>query len=106
MVQAVHSHDEFKQLIAGDKPVIVDFWATWCGPCKMISPHFVKLADKYPGATFIKVDVEEAPEIAQEAAIRAMPTFKVYKNGNEIDSITGAVPAKLTALIEKHAVAA
>ena len=45
--------------IAGSEPVVVDFWATWCGPCKMISPHFAKLADKYPGVKFVKVDVEE-----------------------------------------------
>jgi thioredoxin 1 len=48
-----------KSQINGDEPVVVDFWATWCGPCKMISPHFAKMEEKYPGVKLVKVDVEE-----------------------------------------------
>jgi thiol-disulfide isomerase/thioredoxin len=74
MVKAIESYDEFKTLVSespfgartstdpqinGDEPVVVDFWATWCGPCKMISPHFAKMEEKYPGVKLVKVDVEE-----------------------------------------------
>ncbi|ORY34755.1 thioredoxin-like protein [Naematelia encephala] len=69
----------------------------------MISPHFAKLEDKYPSVKFVKVDVEEQEEIAQEQGIRSMPTFIVYKDGKAIETMSGAVPAKLTALIEKVA---
>ncbi|KAL1406287.1 hypothetical protein Q8F55_007983 [Vanrija albida] len=103
MVKAIESVDEFKALIAGPEPVVIDFWATWCGPCKLISPHFNKLEEKFPGVKFVKVDIEEQPEIAQEQGIKAMPTFKAYKDGEVIDQLTGAVPAKLTALVEKAA---
>jgi thioredoxin 1 len=77
-----------RQINSGDV-VVVDFWATWCGPCKLISPHFTKLEEKFPAVKFVKVDVEEVEDVAKEQEIRA-------KNGKVIDQITGAVPAKLT----------
>ncbi|KAK8865818.1 thioredoxin [Kwoniella newhampshirensis] len=103
MVKAIESYDEFKSLIAGSEPVVVDYWATWCGPCKMISPHFAKLEAKFPGVKFVKVDIEEQEDIAKEVGIKAMPTFIAYKDGKPIDTVTGAVPAKLNALLEKVA---
>ncbi|KAL7425075.1 hypothetical protein Q5752_000763 [Cryptotrichosporon argae] len=101
MVKAIESFDEFKALIAGSEPVVVDYWATWCGPCKLIGPHFAKLEAKYPGVKFAKVDVEEQEQIAKEQNIRHMPTFIAYKNGAVFDSFSGAMPAKLTALLDK-----
>ncbi|WWC66532.1 thioredoxin [Kwoniella pini CBS 10737] len=101
MVKAIESKSEFDSLIAGSEPVVVDYWATWCGPCKMISPHFAKLEAEYPGVKFVKVDVEEQEEIALFAGIKAMPTFIAYKDGQPIETVTGAVPAKLNALLEK-----
>ncbi|EKD00676.1 thioredoxin (allergen cop c 2) [Trichosporon asahii var. asahii CBS 8904] len=175
MVKVIANKAEFDELISSSKPTVVDFWATWCGPCKIIGPHFAKLEDKYPGVQFAKVDIEEVgswgstamlvrtgallrearspietsspasiaadvlirsvklklqatssicssslwPEsagclaftaqreqalslfraggdVAQEQGIKAMPTFKAYKDGQVIDEFTGAVPAKLT----------
>ncbi|KND02352.1 thioredoxin, variant [Spizellomyces punctatus DAOM BR117] len=81
----------------------VDFYATWCGPCKMISPKFEAFAQKYTKATFIKVDVDEVPEVAEQASIRAMPTFHIYQNGEKIIEIVGADPSRLEAEIKKHA---
>ncbi|WVF70765.1 thioredoxin [Kwoniella sp. CBS 6097] len=101
MVKAIESYDEFKTLLSGPEPVVVDYWATWCGPCKMISPHFAKLEEKYPGVKFVKVDVEEQEQIAKEAGIKAMPTFIAYKDGQPIETVTGAVPGKLNGLLEK-----
>jgi thioredoxin 1 len=112
MVKAITTKEEFDTLVSvlylseesaltrcqinsGDV-VVVDFWATWCGPCKLISPHFTKLEEKFPAVKFAKVDVEEVEDVAKDQEIRAMPTFKAYKNGKPIDQITGAVPAKLT----------
>nr|5JY5_A Chain A, Thioredoxin [Cryptococcus neoformans var. grubii H99]5JY5_B Chain B, Thioredoxin [Cryptococcus neoformans var. grubii H99] len=103
MVKAIESYDEWKTLTSGSDVVVVDYWATWCGPCKMISPHFAKLEGKFPNVKFAKVDVEEQEDIAKEAQIKAMPTFVAYKDGKVIETVTGAVPAKINALLDKVA---
>ncbi|KAJ9102631.1 hypothetical protein QFC19_004740 [Naganishia cerealis] len=103
MVKALESKAEFDEIINGDKAVVIDFWATWCGPCKMISPHFEKMEAASDNVLFVKVDVDEQPEIAQACSIRAMPTFLAFKKGVKIGELTGAVPAKLKALIEQAA---
>ncbi|GHJ86608.1 hypothetical protein NliqN6_3010 [Naganishia liquefaciens] len=106
MVKAIESKEEFDALINGDKPVVVDFWATWCGPCKMISPHFEKAEATFENVVFVKVDVDEQPEVAKECSIRAMPTFLAFKKGEKIGELTGAAPAKLKALLEQAQAAA
>ncbi|CEH18705.1 thioredoxin [Ceraceosorus bombacis] len=99
-VKVISSKSEFDELIKSDKPTIIDFWATWCGPCKMISPIFEKIAEATgESATFAKVDVDEQGEIAQEVGIRAMPTFLVFKNGQQVDKLLGADPSKLQSII-------
>ncbi|TFL06553.1 thioredoxin [Pterulicium gracile] len=100
-VTAIQSFADFKSLIASDKPVVIDFWATWCGPCRVISPIFATLSEKYTNVAFFKVDIDEQPEIAQEVGIRAMPTFVVFKNGEKIDELVGASPPKLEELLVK-----
>ncbi|KAG8918756.1 hypothetical protein FRC01_001675 [Tulasnella sp. 417] len=89
MVAELNTLEEFKEKIAGSKPVIIDFTATWCGPCKMIGPIFEKLSEQeaFSGVEFCKVDVDKAPEIAQECGIRAMPTFKIFKDGEKIEEM-------------------
>ncbi|ORX91002.1 thioredoxine 2 [Basidiobolus meristosporus CBS 931.73] len=94
-IQHIHSVSEFEELLKSDKYVIVDFFATWCGPCKMIAPKFEKLAGDFPNAIFAKVDVDELPDIAASASVRSMPTFHIYKDGQKVDVIVGANPTKL-----------
>ncbi len=93
MVKEVNTFDELLKLLQSTSIVIIDFYATWCGPCKMISPHFAKIAEKYADRTdvvFVKVDVDKV----QEADVEAMPTFRVYKGVQLIDQIQGAPPPK------------
>lgn len=96
-VQVISSYDQFKEVTGGDKIVVIDFWATWCGPCKMIGPVFEKISDTKAGETlgFYKVDVDEQSQIAQEVGIRAMPTFVFFKNGEKIETVVGADLTKL-----------
>jgi len=87
---------------AGGKLVVIDFTASWCGPCKMIAPYFSELADKYTDVVFLKIDVDECRDTAQQCGIKAMPTFQFYKNGSKVDEFSGASPDKLRETIEKH----
>ena len=87
--------DEFKAAIGEPGFVAIDCYAEWCGPCKVISPKFHEMAKHHPQLRFYQVDVDGAPDVAQELSIRAMPTFKFFHNGEVADEIVGANPAKL-----------
>jgi thioredoxin 1 len=83
----------FEQIIASDKPVLVDFWAEWCGPCKMIGPVVEELASEYDGKAVIgKVDVDSNPAVSAKFGIRSIPTLLVFKGGEVVDKQIGAVP--------------
>ncbi|MBV6644810.1 MAG: thioredoxin [Cyclobacteriaceae bacterium] len=83
----------FKEVINSDKPVLVDFWAEWCGPCKMIGPVVEELATDYDGKAVVgKVDVDVNPEVSAQFGIRSIPTLLVFKNGEIVDKQVGAVP--------------
>ncbi|KAH9616840.1 hypothetical protein KSS87_022381 [Heliosperma pusillum] len=85
-------------------PVLVDFWAPWCGPCKIISPTIDELAKVYGGKIAVfKLNTDESPNVATQYNIRSIPTFLFFKNGERIDSVIGAVPkTTLTDKIDKY----
>ncbi|KAF2750191.1 thioredoxin [Sporormia fimetaria CBS 119925] len=91
-----------KALEDKDTLIVLDCFATWCGPCKVIAPQVVKLSDKYPTAKFYKIDVDEVPDVAQELGVRAMPTFYFFKNGDKVAEVVGANPKALEAAIEQN----
>lgn len=103
MVNYLKTKQEFDELVAGEtKLVIIDFTATWCPPCRMIGPIFEKMAEEYTDAVFVKVDVDDASEIAEACGISAMPTFQFYKGGAKVDDLCGANEGKLKELTAKH----
>ncbi|KAI8333123.1 thioredoxin [Chlamydoabsidia padenii] len=87
---------EFHELINNNKLVVIDFHATWCGPCKLIGPKFEKLVDEYTSFTFAKIDVDDVPDVAAEVGVRAMPTFAFYKDGQKVDEVVGASLVNIT----------
>ncbi|MBR1522470.1 MAG: thioredoxin [Bacteroidales bacterium] len=96
----VATNDNFDQLIKSDKLVIVDFWATWCGPCRMLSPVLdeveAELSDKLE---VVKVNVDDADEVAARYRIMSIPTLLFFKNGEIVDKTVGAMPKNV--LLEK-----
>ena len=88
------SDNEFdEQVLKADTLVLVDFWADWCGPCKMIAPSIDELAEELEGKVkFTKVDVDENPDIAMKYGIRGIPTLLVFKDGAPVDQLVGAHP--------------
>lgn len=88
----------FNEVLNTDKPVLVDFWAEWCGPCKMIGPVVKELAAEYDGRAVIgKVNVDENPSTAAQFGIRSIPTLLVFKGGEIVDKQIGAVPKAVLA---------
>lgn len=87
---------------AGAKLVVVDFTASWCGPCKRVAPFFEELSTKYPRAVFLKVDVDECPETAAANSVSAMPTFIFFRNKTKVDRIQGADTAALEEKVKQH----
>lgn len=94
----------FDETIKGDKPVLVDFWAVWCGPCRMMSPVVDKLAAEYADKLFVgKVNVDEVSELAERYSVSSIPTLILFKNGKMVDRTVGACsPAALKAWVDRN----
>ena len=83
------NQENFSEKIAASSPVLVDFWAAWCGPCHMLSPVVEELSQEHPEVTFAKVNVDEAPELAQKYHISAIPTLLLFRDGEVADTSVG-----------------
>ncbi|MCX8054080.1 MAG: thioredoxin [Ignavibacteria bacterium] len=95
MAQPIHLTDDTydEVVVKSDIPVLIDFWATWCGPCRMIAPIIEELAVEYEGKIKVcKLDVDNNQKVAMMYGIRSIPTVVIVKNGTEVDRILGAVP--------------
>ncbi|KAI5866734.1 thioredoxin-like protein [Durotheca rogersii] len=93
----------FEQAVKDHKVVLLDCFATWCGPCKAIAPVLAKYSDQFPSIYFAKIDVDELPELAQQLKITAMPTFLLFTGSTEpADILIGAKPNAILELIEKY----
>lgn len=86
------------------RPILVDFWAEWCAPCRLLAPIFEKLSEKYSDKiVFAKVNVEDCPDLAEEYGVMAVPTLILFVNGTEAERIVGLVPEKrIESLIKKY----
>lgn len=97
-----NSTDEFKEKVTNSQePILVDFFATWCGPCKAISPQIEKLSNEHTGIKFYQIDVDQLSEVAAENGISAMPTFLFFKGGEKVETVRGANPPAIMAGVQK-----
>ncbi|HAH71347.1 MAG: thioredoxin [Succinatimonas sp.] len=94
MSKVLHLNDsDFEnEVINSDVPVLVDFWATWCGPCKMIAPSLDELSEEMPNVKFVKIDIDKNSGYAGQLGIMSIPTLLIYKNGEVVGKQVGAMP--------------
>lgn len=91
MTKSITDTNFTTEVISSDVPVLVDFSASWCGPCRFVAPVIDKLAEDYDGKVkVVKLDIDDAPEVTQEFGIRGVPTFVFFRDGEEIDRWVGA----------------
>ena len=97
--------DNFKSAVLENKaPVLVDFWAEWCGPCRMVAPIVDQLAEAFDGRVAVgKVNIDEQEELAAQFGVMSIPTFLVFKDGSVVDKMVGALPRpQLEQMLNKH----
>ena len=102
MAELKITKENFEQVAKSDLPVLIDFWAAWCGPCRMMSPVVAELAEEYAGKAMVgKVNVDEEPELAAAFGVASIPMFAVLKDGKVVNTKVGAMPkASLETMLE------
>ncbi|KAK6204380.1 thioredoxin [Scheffersomyces amazonensis] len=101
-IQEIKSLAQFNEFIKSDKVTVIDFYATWCGPCKAIEPVIDALAERVPEVGFGRVDVDQAQDIAQEYGVTAMPTIFYFQNGEKLNYVVGANLQKIVQLVQEY----
>ncbi|HEY9697216.1 MAG TPA: thioredoxin [Trichocoleus sp.] len=93
-----------QEVIESEVPVLVDFWAPWCGPCRMVAPVVDEISEQYVGQVkVVKVNTDENPSVASKYGIRSIPTLMIFKGGQRVDMVVGAVPkTTLATTLEKY----
>ncbi|KAG4105518.1 cytosolic thioredoxin Trx1 [Neocallimastix lanati (nom. inval.)] len=102
MITELETMDELNAAIASEKCSVIDFYATWCLPCKLVHPKFESYSNTFKNVNFYQVDVDKAQDIAFQCGIKCMPTFKFYKSGKEFNEILGANIWSLKRIIKKN----
>ena len=92
-----------EEVLNSDKPVIVDFWAVWCAPCRIIAPVIEEIADTYGAKIKVgKVNVDDNPKTPNQYGVRSIPTVMLFKEGQVVDQVMGANPAEIKKIVEQH----
>ena len=96
------TNENFKEIISGNQPVLVDFWATWCGPCRMLGPTVEAVAKEYDGkVTVVKCNGDDCEDLSMQFGIRNIPTLLFFKDGQVVDKLVGNVPkAEITSRLD------
>ena len=103
MVKHINQDEFEKEVLNEEGVVVVDFFATWCGPCKMLAPVFESVSGEVSDAKFVKVDIDESLELAQKFGISTVPTMMIFKDGKVVDKLVGFMPKEsLKSKVEAH----